>query len=676
MLREPSRGAAGTVRGLGIPHGLFNRIDEDRLVARRIREHLEKWLVAFEKRPPVIERNLRRNIGWLSQALGLGPAEEELLALLLLLQAEEGLRESVATLAAGRHDRLHDVLACALGLPTSQIRRALSPMRPLVGMRLVRLFPDRRYEVVAFAEGLGSAFLTPFSRRSDLFNLFCRSVEECSLSLDDFPHLVGDTEPLRRHLAGVLVHGVRGAHVLLHGLPGTGKTELARALAASVGARLFEVPVEGCSGEALSGRARLVSFTIAQRLLAGMGQSVLLFDELEDAFPTTGLRVVGTSASGETYGGEKGWTNRLLEETQVPTIWIGNSVTQIDPAYLRRFDLVIEVPTPSREVRRRIVERHSAALPLSSPYVERVASDERLRPADIVRASRVATLASPENAEDAERIFGHALEAGFAAEGRLASPPAARSDLGAWDPAITNASPPLEEVVAAFRGRTAGTMLLYGVPGTGKSAFVAALGESICRPVVVRRASDLLSMWVGGTEKLLAAAFRQARAAGAILFLDEADGFLDDRRSASHRWELTETNELLQQIEGFDGILACATNLIERIDGAAFRRFALKIRFEPLRPEQCWRLVLRTLESLGCNLPAAADLEKTSSALAHLGPLTPGDFAAVTRRLRLLSAQTSGSLSSVVDAFRIIEELKQETMLGIRARRAPIGFRS
>ena len=676
MVRERNLQSNESSRILGIPPRLFHRIDDDRLVARRIREHLEKWLAAFEKRPPAIEPSLRRTIGWLSQALGLEPVEEELLALLLLLQAEEGLRDAVATLAEGRIDRLHEVFACALGRSASLIRRALSPRRPLVGMLLVRLSPERRHEVVAFAESLGPALLTPFSSRRELFDLFCRSVEECALSLDDFPHLAGDTEPLRRHLAGALSHGVRGAHILLHGAPGTGKTELARALAVSVGARLFEVPVEGSNGEALSGKARLVSFTIAQRLLAGVGQSVLLFDELEDAFPTAGLRLFGTSASEQKHGGDKGWTNRLLEETQVPTIWIGNSVEQIDRAYLRRFDLVIEVPPPPKEVRRKILERHAGALSLRQPFVEGVASDERLCPADVVRASRVATLASPKDAEDAERSFGHALEAGFMAEGRLASPLAARADLGAWDPSVVNASPPLEEVIAAFRGRTAGTMLLYGVPGTGKSAFVAALGESICRPVVVRRASDLLSMWVGGTEKLLAAAFRQARAAGAILFLDEADGFLEDRRSARHRWELTETNELLQQIEGFDGILACATNLVERIDGAAFRRFALKIRFEPLRPEQGWRLVLRTLESLGCDLPAKNDLERASVALAHLGPLTPGDFAAVTRRLRLLSARTSGSPPSMVDAFRIIEELKQETELGIRARRAPIGFRS
>ena len=132
---------------------------------------------------------------------------------------------------------------------------------------------------------------------------------------------------------------------------------------------------------------------------------------------------------------------------------------------------------------------------------------------------------------------------------------------------------------------------------------------------------------------------------------------------------MTQTNELLQQIEGFDGILACATNLVDRIDGAAFRRFALKIRFEPLRLAQGWSLVLRTLESLGGHLPEA-EIEKASLALAGLGPLTPGDFAAVARRLRLLSAQTTGPQPSI-DAFRIIEELKQETALGIRARDSP-----
>ena len=55
---------------------------------------------------------------------------------------------------------------------------------------------------------------------------------------------------------------------------------------------------------------------------------------------------------------------------------------------------------------------------------------------------------------------------------------------------------------------------------------------------MVRRASDLLSCWVGATEQNIARAFEEARKDDAVLLIDEADSFLQDRRGAGHSWEL------------------------------------------------------------------------------------------------------------------------------------------
>jgi hypothetical protein len=66
------------------------------------------------------------------------------------------------------------------------------------------------------------------------------------------------------------------------------------------------------------------------------------------------------------------------------------------------------------------------------------------------------------------------------------------------------------------------------------------------------------------------------------LLLDEADSFLQDRRGAQRTYEVTEVNEMLQGMERYNGIFICTTNLLDRLDQAALRRFTFKIRFKPL----------------------------------------------------------------------------------------------
>ena len=63
--------------------------------------------------------------------------------------------------------------------------------------------------------------------------------------------------------------------------------------------------------------------------------------------------------------------------------------------------------------------------------------------------------------------------------------------------------------------------------------------------VLLKRGSDLLSKWVGGTERLIAAAFEEAVIEGRFLIIDEAEGFLWSRAGAGQSWEVSMVNELL-----------------------------------------------------------------------------------------------------------------------------------
>jgi AAA+ superfamily predicted ATPase len=218
----------------------------------------------------------------------------------------------------------------------------------------------------------------------------------------------------------------------------------------------------------------------------------------------------------------------------------------------------------------------------------------------------------------------------------------------------------VEKRVVAWRpGKGPGLSLcLYGAPGTGKSEFVRYLAHKAERPLLVRRASDLLSKWVGETEKLIADAFDEARRDEAILLFDEADSFLRDRRGADRSWEVTQVNEFLQQLEVFPGVVACTTNLMTTLDQAALRRFVFKVQFQFLRPEQGVLTFRRMWAELGGAGEVPLEVEE---ALSRIANLAPGDFAAVRRSF--------GNGMQPSSANALLADLESEARLKERAPR-------
>ena len=147
-----------------------------------------------------------------------------------------------------------------------------------------------------------------------------------------------------------------------------------------------------------------------------------------------------------------------------------------------------------------------------------------------------------------------------------------------------------------------------------------------------------------------------------MLLLDEADSFLQDRRGAQRTYEVTEVNEMLQGMERFAGIFICTTNLMDRIDQAALRRFAFKIRFKPLTTAQ--REKMFVVEALAGDAEALTPAQRAR--LAKLEQLCPGDFAAVKRQLEILSAQLTPEefLEQLEAEHRIKPEVREARNIG------------
>jgi SpoVK/Ycf46/Vps4 family AAA+-type ATPase len=217
-------------------------------------------------------------------------------------------------------------------------------------------------------------------------------------------------------------------------------------------------------------------------------------------------------------------------------------------------------------------------------------------------------------------------------------------------------------MVQALQARGHGTLCFYGPPGSGKTALAEHIAGELGRPILVRQASDIMSKFIGETEQNMAAMFAEAESEDAVLLLDEADSFLQDRRGAQRTYEVTEVNEMLQGMERFNGIFICTTNLLDRIDQAALRRFTFKIRFKPLTRGQ--REAMFVAEALG------GELGRLNSALrerlAELEQLCPGDFAAVQRQSVILGETLTPAefLAQLEAEHRLKPEVREARNIG------------
>ena len=481
------------------------------------------------------------------------------------------------------------------------------------------------------------------------------------LKIDDFPHKAKEIDMLLPYLKKSIITGRQGVNILMYGAPGTGKSQLAKILALETGCELFEVASEDEDGDPLTDKARLRSFHAAQALLSGR-KIIILFDEIEDVFDAgDGGFFAKIFGMDETVRNPKAWLNRRLEENQTPTLWIANSIKAMHPAFKRRFDMIVKMPVPPRRQRQKIIRSTCPDL-LSKQDIERISNVETLAPAVVTRASAVVRvigdeLAQTDQAPGLELIINNTLEAQGHKRIKRYDPNRLPET---YDPEFIHADTDVNSIAEGLKKTKAGRLCLYGPPGTGKTAYGHWLAEQMEVPLLVKRSSDLISMWLGETEKNIAESFEEAETEGAILMIDEIEGFLQDRRGARHSWEVTGVNEMLTQMESFAGIFIASTNLRDNLDQASLRRFDLKIKFDFLLPQQSKALLESYCKSLTLNNPDKA----LTARIGRLNNLTPGDFAAIVRRHRF---------NPVCSAADMVTALEEECGLKENFKR-PIGF--
>ena len=634
-----------------------------------------EWLsLTLKKQSTLVEKN----IDALAGLLQLNKAERALLLYGTLARYQRDLRSILVEFKVNNAPEAYAAIAELAGVNASDVGEALRAGSRLERIGLVEnLISEHNItdlaDLMKVSEKLPPVLMREYRDQSELMAVFTRPSSKSSLTISDFSFVLDETQVLCALLGNAVARKEAGINILLYGPPGTGKTELAKVVAQAAGLELFEVEYADRDGNSLSGRDRYRSLQIAQVFLKGSAQAALLFDEVEDVFPPISSEAAQLLARAEqvaapSHGSVSGkaWVNQILESNTVPTIWVTNRIEQIDPAFRRRFAYHLELKSPPPGAREALVRKTLAGVPVSDAFVGRLAARKGLTPAQIRTAVRFAGLAdvpaasgSAATATDgntqcpAERLIERQLRNADLALGNRADTGTARPMVTQYDLSMLNVESRFEppRIVQALRARGHGTLCFYGAPGTGKTALGEYIAHALDKPLTIKQASDLMSKYVGETEQQMAAMFREAESEKAVLLLDEADSFLQDRRGAQRTYEVTEVNEMLQGMERFNGIFICTTNLLDRLDPAALRRFTFKIRFKPLTRAQ--RDKMFQVEALAGD--ASRFTPEIGARLALLEHLCPGDFAAVRRQSTILDTE--------LGAMEFLEQLEAEHRL-------------
>ncbi len=608
---------------------------------RALKDLLQTWEAEFAE-PMVLPNHVVNNLASLQQLLELNQVDVAILAFATLLHGEYLVDEFCELL--GNSLSAHQVprlISRIMNLDLASVEAALADDSVLAISQLVVLDSvgegNLRNRIDLVSRSFGKRMFSQHDHALDIVKLVIKPVKATTLNQNNFQHIENYLETFAAYLKHASDTKMRGANVLLYGNPGTGKSEFARFLGKHIGCKTYEVGVSFGPGYAITPSDRFKYFQLGQSLLSRC-DALMVFDECEEALSSSLVRYY---AGSEDTMGQKSWLNALLESNSTPTIWVANSLEDIDPAVIRRFDLVLDMPLPPQSQRKQMLSTLSGGL-ISEKLIHQIDSSNGSTPAMVAQTARILNVvAQGKNSVETDLLACTLVNNRLNAQGlrQIGGVQGSYQTL-AFEPSLINTSVNLQELQTNLRLTSQARLCVYGPPGTGKTAFGKWLADALDRPGHFYKASDLLAPHVGETERLIAKAFDRARTEDAVLQIDEVDSFLQKRDQARQSWEISLVNEMLTQLERFDGFFVASTNRFEHLDSAVLRRFDLNLKFDYLDKASACALFTRSCEIMNLTLDDANVLEQLKS----LSQLTPGDFEQVIRQSTFRKVPTAVDL--------------------------------
>lgn len=466
--------------------------------------------------------------------------------------------------------------------------------------------------------------------------------QKSDLVWKDFEHLEKEREIALNILSSAIKNKTKGVNILLYGAVGTGKTQMAKLLANKAKVELYLVG-NHINGRDANREERLSDLASKQTILSNSRNACILFDEAEDVMNR------GFSDEGRA---SKAYLNQLLEETPVPVFWTTNNISDVDPAFLRRMTYAIEFEKLTEDIRLNVWKRTVRKNKLKVNNKKLVELNKKYEIAPSLIANAVNTTKLINGTQDDFEDFVENLARVVTKKKNVKK--RKEFEMKDYDCNLINADFNMEDLTQKIKssGKLNFSLCLYGEPGTGKSLYARYLASVLGIEVILKRASNLISKYVGETEQNIAEAFAEARAKGAMLIFDEADSFLQNRNNLLRSWEVSQVNEMLTWMESHDYPFICTTNLMESLDEASLRRFTFKIKFDFMTKEQANYAFEEFFGIKNANL--------------NLIGLTAGDFATVKKKAEFLG---------ITDIQELTKMLKDEVKVKqAKELKACIGF--
>ena len=496
-------------------------------------------------------------------------------------------------------------------------------------MRFKSLIEGRRHDIEINDYWFGILNNNKYNTKDKIIAKIMGKPQKSSLKITDFLHIKDEALDIGKILISSVKRKQKGVNILLYGDVGTGKTEFAKLIANLSKIPMYSVRTQKDGVEEADRGERLVDLATKQFVLENSSKSCILFDEAEDVM-NTGFSYFNKTAS-------KGYLNHLLENFAVPVIWTTNNVEDVDPAFLRRMTYAIKfekLPEDSRlNIWKRILSKNK--IKASKSKLEELNANYDISPSIIANAATTAKMLDG-NIDDVERFIQNIAKVVYKKE--ILPDKNNNFKEKEYDINLVNTDLDMDNLTEKIKkaGKLNFSLCLYGEPGTGKSLYARYLADKIGVEVVMKKASDLMSCYVGGTEKNIARAFAEAKDKEAMLIIDEADSFLQNRNNAHRSWEVTQVNEMLTCMDSHQYPFVCTTNLINSLDEASLRRFTFKVKFDFLKQEQV--------------NSAIEHFFGIKNAYVNIKGLTAGDFATVKKKIEFLGTSDLDEITQMLEA--------------------------